>query len=335
MNLRIGFLCLPDIDSPIGGVKQIYRHVEHLQALGFHAFVISEHPSFQLSWFTSDAPVLGIDQFFASSEWNENNTLLVIPETYINLQLSTVCGHDLSCYRYVVFNQNAYYTYGEFNSNTDDNLKQFYFSSNMIHALAVSLDSCEFLCQNVGLAVNNVSRIINSVEEIFLPGNDKENIITWMPRKNPSHVNAVLSGLRVATRDISSIWSGQALSGITHDSVAKYLSKSRIFLSFGHPEGFGLPIAEAMASGCWVVGYSGIGGKELFEFGASDYVEFGNWTRFVKSTLSIIKRFESHPTDTAFRLKCQSEVVRNIYSLAAERDSISNAWKIILGKFSH
>ena len=31
----------------------------------------------------------------------------------------------------------------------------------------------------------------------------------------------------------------------------------------GHPEGFGLPIAEAMAAGCWVV-YSGGGGQELF-----------------------------------------------------------------------
>ena len=45
-----------------------------------------------------------------------------------------------------------------------------------------------------------------------------------------------------------------------------------IFLSFGHPEGFGLPITEAMASGYWVIGYHGGGGRELFRFGASDSV---------------------------------------------------------------
>ena len=41
-KLKIRVLCLPDIDKAIGGVKQLYRHVEHLVALGWDAAMITE-----------------------------------------------------------------------------------------------------------------------------------------------------------------------------------------------------------------------------------------------------------------------------------------------------
>ena len=52
---------------------------------------------------------------------------------------------------------------------------------------------------------------------------------------------------------------GQSLHDLAHSEVADFLNGALLFLAFGHPEGFGLPIAEAMASGCccWVcVGWS-------------------------------------------------------------------------------
>ena len=47
-------------------------------------------------------------------------------------------------------------------------------------------------------------------------------------------------------------------------AVADILRESQVFLSFGHPEGFGLPPAEALACGCLVIGYHGGGGREYF-----------------------------------------------------------------------
>ena len=102
-----------------------------------------------------------------------------------------------------------------------------------------------------------------------------------MPRKNPDHVNAILQGISRSNTHYSNGWSGRPLQKLSHSEVADSLNHARIFLSFGHPEGFGLPIAEAMASGCWVVGYSGGGGRELFGFGASTEVTFGDWSSFV------------------------------------------------------
>ena len=50
---RVRVLCLPDIDRAIGGVKQLYRHVEHLVALGWDAAIVTQEEGFRPSWFDS------------------------------------------------------------------------------------------------------------------------------------------------------------------------------------------------------------------------------------------------------------------------------------------
>ena len=52
---RVRVLCLPDVDRAIGGVKQLYRHVEHLVALGWDAAIVTQNPTFRPSWFESTA----------------------------------------------------------------------------------------------------------------------------------------------------------------------------------------------------------------------------------------------------------------------------------------
>ena len=54
-KLKIRVLCLPDIDKAIGGVKQLYRHVEHLVALGWDAAMVTEAEGFRP---LGSAPVL-------------------------------------------------------------------------------------------------------------------------------------------------------------------------------------------------------------------------------------------------------------------------------------
>ena len=48
-----------------------------------------------------------------------------------------------------------------------------------------------------------------------------------------------------------------------HEEVALALQEALLFLSCGHPEGFGLPLAEAIACGCLVVGYHGLAGRDF------------------------------------------------------------------------
>ena len=52
------------------------------------------------------------------------------------------------------------------------------------------------------------------------------------------------------------------IDGMTQQQVADELGRAAIFLFGAEREGVGLPGAEAMASGCFVVGFTGDGAKE-------------------------------------------------------------------------
>ena len=329
MRPRVRVLCLPDVDRPIGGVKQLYRHVEHLVDLGWDAAMVTEAAGFRPSWFRSDAPALSLAECAQRGELTANSTLLLLPETYLGVDLRCFRGLDLSSLAKVVFNQNGYYTYGQVGETLDDQLQRFYDDPSVLQVLSISEDTHTLLQRNLGLSDQRLSRIINAIEPTFRSDQPAENRLHWMPRKNPQEVQAVLMGIQRAGLQHSAGWQGEPLQGLSHDQVADRLNGARLFLSFGHPEGFGLPIAEAMAAGCWVVGYSGGGGRELFRFGASEAVAFGDWPAFVAAVQRALTAFAEQPRETEFRLQRQALAVRSLYSHEQELASIDAAWRRI------
>ena len=330
---KVRVLCLPDLDRPIGGVKQLHRHVEHLVALGWDAAMLTEAPGFRPSWFASKAPSLSLEQSQARGELDPEQCVLLLPETYIAADLSKFRGLDLSGLARVVFNQNAYYSYGQIGDHTTAALSAFYDNPALLHVLSVSEDTHTFLARNLGLLDSRLSRIVNAIEPSFTPDGAKSNRMHWMPRKNSDHVQAVLQGLQRCGLRHSAGWHGEPLVQLSHARVAERLNGARLFLAFGHPEGFGLPIAEAMASGCWVVGYSGGGGSELFRFGASTCVSFGDWPGFLAAIQQALQLFAEQPRETELRLHRQALAVRSLYCAEQERASIEVAWGRIAEAF--
>lgn len=330
---RIRIFCLPDISKPIGGVKQLYRHAEHLCALGFDCKVLTQESGFRPGWFHSSCKTLSYSEWIRADSPQPSDTILVFPETYIGMNLANYYGHDLSGYKIVVFNQNAYYTFGSGLSSPLDEVRAFYHSSNVLNTLVVSEDSYDFL-RAIGLPDHRLSRIINAVDRDFNLGSAKNPVMHWMPRKNPQHVQAVLTSLQLSASVHSQGWSGSPLEDLSHSEVAERLREASIFLSFGHPEGFGLPVAEAMAAGCYVVGYHGGGGKELFKYGFSESCDFGDWTSYVTQINNAFTLFATSPEECALRARRQSEAVRTLYSPSNERSSIDTAWTKILKAFS-
>ncbi|WP_197463313.1 glycosyltransferase [Prochlorococcus sp. MIT 1306] len=328
-------LCLPDVDSAIGGVKQLYRHVEHLLALGWDAAVLTEAEGFRPSWFASSAMTLSLQRSHELGELEQQRSILLLPETYLRVDLSAVRGLNLSSLARVVFNQNAYYSYGDFGPDTSQALQCFYDDPAVLQVLSISEDTHTFMARNLGLLDERLSRIINSIETIFSSEQPKSNRMHWMPRKNPQHVQAVIQGMQRAGLQNSMGWTGEPLQQLSHAQVAERLNGARLFLAFGHPEGFGLPIAEAMAAGCWVVGYSGGGGRELLRFGAAEEVPFGDWPGFVAAIQRSLDNFARAPRETALRLQRQALAVRALYSAEQERASIAAAWERIAERFQH
>ena len=106
---RVRLLCLPDVDRTIGGVKQLYRHVEHLVALGWDAAVVTEAEGFRplglllvlpLSPFRRVSALVSLLQILS----------FVLPETYLGVDLGSFRGLDLSRFARVVFNQKVILT---------------------------------------------------------------------------------------------------------------------------------------------------------------------------------------------------------------------------------
>ena len=330
---RVRVLCLPDVDRAIGGVKQLYRHVEHLVALGWDAAIVTQNPTFRPSWFESTAPSLSLRESWEKGELDVSSCVLLVPETYLTATWKNFWGIDLSAIAKVVFNQNAYYTYGSHEDCSIVSLSSFYDDPSVLHVLSISEDTHQFLNHSLAIPDYRLTRIVNAIEPIFRFDQVKENRLHWMPRKNPDHVQAILLGMQRSGLRNSKGWIAEPLQNLSHQDVAYYLNKSRIFLSFGHPEGFGLPIAEAMAAGCWVVGYSGGGGDELFRYGASYQVGFGDWSGFLRGIQDALDAFTTRSRETDLRLRRQALAVSSLYSIDQERASIKIAWESIAKAF--
>ena len=129
-----------------------------------------------------------------------------------------------------------------------------------------------------------------------------------MPRKN-SHDSKVVTAL-LKQKVWWANWSLKRIEKCSHAEVTATLQKSLLFLSFGHPEGFGLPVAEALACGCAVVGYTGIGGRELFDladsFGLGIAVEPGDWLGFVEGVERINRALLSGKNDVALKMNAMA-----------------------------
>ena len=96
-------------------------------------------------------------------------------------------------------------------------------------------------------------------------------------------------------------WEVIELNGMTQAEVAAQLRTTKIFLAFTYQEGFGLPPAEAMACGNYVIGYHGFGGRELFHDEFSAPVETGDIVGYAKALLSM--RLKSAPIRAGVRLR--------------------------------
>ena len=104
-----------------------------------------------------------------------------------------------------------------------------------------------------------------------------------------------------------------------HSEVAKALREALLFLSCGHPEGFGLPLAEAIACGCLVVGYHGLAGRD-FALPHMQVVEFGDLLGLLRGIEQELARFDAAPEAVIQECLTASKTILKTYSLEAELD---------------
>ncbi|MDT8913067.1 glycosyltransferase [Amycolatopsis sp. PS_44_ISF1] len=238
-----------EVQYPVGGNRLLTEHVALLAAAGVDAYRWSPTPGFRYDWFEDTVPALSGAELEMAAE-----DLLVVPE------LTILPGHDPAPGgRKVIFVQGHFMMF-----LTCPELNPYPGWSVPPTLWTISRDAVEVISRAVPDLPPPVL-VPNPIDaQLFRPV-EKKPSIAWMSRKRPSESALLKQILRndprsagVELRDIR---------GLPHEEVARVLADTSVFVALGAPEGegFGLPVAEALASGCLVTGYGLGGGDELFE----------------------------------------------------------------------
>ena len=297
------YLC-PDYPTPSGGIRAIYRHVDILNEAGIEAAVLHHADGFACDWFEHSTRVVGAPTTRLSPA-----DVLMVPEVY---------GPFLDRFprepRSVLFNQNAYMTFEHVPVGARVPYEIFE------AALTVSEDSAAYLCFAFpGLEVSVVSNGVDP--DLFHPATEMPpRRLALMPRKRPEEAEAILRLLGERLRG----WEVVRIEGASERRTADLLRSSPLFLALGKQEGFGLPAAEAMASGCYVIGFSGFGGRDLFDRSCSAPVEDGDVLAAAREIAAAIDRYEREPEAVRAAGAAAGARVREKYSLQRQaRDLVA------------
>jgi hypothetical protein len=248
-----GRVIYTDVEFPIplGGVRINSKHVELLAKAGVDAYRWSPTPGFRYSWFDdSEVPTLsGLELDLAAED------ILVMDG------IGVLKGRDPAPGgRKVIFNQGHFLT---FFTCPDVDPYPGYTPDPGIWT--ISRESVDIL-KRVHPHLSAPQLVPNPIDsELFRPAGRRVPSIAWMPRNRPAESLLLERLLRNDPR--SEGVELREIRGLTHEQVAEVLADTSVFVHLGTPEGegFGLPAAEALASGCLVTGYPLGGGEELFE----------------------------------------------------------------------
>ena len=153
---------------------------------------------------------------------------------------------------------------------------------------------------------------------------DKKLQIALMPRKRREEAR-ILQALIRAHPELQEI----PLVEIDHVPEAeahRILRESLIFLSLSDQEGFGLPPAEAMATGSLVIGYTGVGGEEYFTAENGFPIPDGDITAFLERLVEVVRAWRQNPEPLDTKRRSASEFVWSRYDENAARQSLKVLW---------
>lgn len=259
---RILFFC-PDFPQPSGGTKRIYRYVQRLNQLGFDAAVVHQKKNFVLTWHGYAAPVLWLED---RPQFHTDDTL-VIPEVMLDLMRQT----QKFAGRRVVL---ALSWAPAYNRLKPGERWQDY---GITQAITVSPVIKRYLEWSMGINVTLIHEYVDATRYSH-QREQKKNQIAYLTRKDAS--GAWLQTIITRRNPTLTGYTWQALRDMDEATYAQHLQTSTVYLATTLQEGMHVSVLEAMACGCLVVGYAGVGGHAYLVGGSAQQncilVENGN-----------------------------------------------------------
>lgn len=165
--------------------------------------------------------------------------------------------------------------------------------------------------------------------EEFPFAQDKAPLITYMPRKRPDEAKMIDLALR--QRSGIAGYRLEAIDGMPRTAVSAKLQESRIFISLLKQEALGFPAAEAMASGCITVGFTGLGTEEYFTPETGVPVPEGDLYALVRAVEVVVAEYEQDPTRLDALRRHASEAVNARYNRKAFESALLDIWRDLEG----
>ena len=141
---------------------------------------------------------------------------------------------------------------------------------------------------------------------------EKKFQVAYMPRKRGSDSNFLVKALKES--NLLQAVPFVPIDGLSSAEAARVIQESLFFLSFSEREGFGLPAAEAMATGALVIGYTGVGGDEFFDSETGFLVPEDNLISFYHEALSVICAYNGDKEYFDKKRKAASQIILRNYS---------------------
>jgi hypothetical protein len=252
----------------------------------------------------------------------EPEDLVVVGELAVSLIETLPRG-----FRFLVFNQGPQLTW---KYASPERVRSYAQSPDLAGILTVSDYGVDVLRH--ALPGTNVVRTHNSIDrQLFYPGAGvRGRTISYMPRRGRDEVRQVLGILR--GRGMLERWQIVEIDGLAERQVADRLRDSTVFLSLAHHEGFGLPAAEAMACGAYVVGFHGFGGSEYFRPEFSSAVPSGDILTFARTLERILDQDEREPGWCQARGAAAARFIAAEYSPERERADVVGVYASLLAR---
>ena len=345
--MTLYYLC-PDSDSPTGGIRVIYRHVDILNAHGIPAFVLHQKRGFRCTWFAHETRIAYTRFPFQSYLSRASNKLreylepgrvrtipliegpapeigpedvLVLPENR-GPDLANI-GRGIPR---VILSQNGFLTFGKF-SFAKNNLKNPYRDPS-VRGVLVNSDHVEAYVRHVFPDVRMYRFTLSIDPNLFHYQEQKKKQITFSRIKNRLDALEVINILKF--RGVLADMEVVPFINIPQKQVAELIRESLIFLSLGNREGFGLPAAEALACGCITIGYHGWGGQEFFRPEFSFPIEDGDIIGFARRVETVIRAYQQDETYFLAERRRAAEFIAERYSPEREERELVEVWKRIL-----
>ena len=240
---RILYFC-PDFPQPSGGTKTLYRHVNRLGQLGFAAFIVHQRTGFVLSWHCYQAPILWLEdkpEFRPDDIW-------VFPEVMLDFIRQT---QNFPGQRIVIALSwaPAYHRLRPGERWQDYGIAQVMTKSPVIK---------RYLEWSMDIQVALIQEYIDAARYVHEPAQKKLKIV-YTTRKDTS--GEWLQGVLLRKNSAFANYTWLPLRGMNEEIYAQHLREAQIYLATTMQEGMHVSVLEAMACGCLVVGYAGVGGN--------------------------------------------------------------------------